>query len=34
LAALWARGETIPMIMRAAVYEQDALGRLTLVPAT
>ena len=33
LAALWAEGETIPMVTRSEHYDQDALGQLALVPA-
>jgi hypothetical protein len=29
---LWAQSETIPMTRRAEVYEQGAIGQLTLSP--
>jgi penicillin G amidase len=34
LSELWAKGETIPMTTQAQAYEEDALGRLELAPAT
>jgi len=34
LAALWARGETLPMTTQPSLYRRGALGELSLVPAT